>query len=167
MLAHGFFEWFSGTDGGLQVVFIALAASTVVIIAWAIAWAWVRVRRADIRSRLTTDMLQRGMNPAEIGRVLLAYELTTPEAIASEEDASATPDVRMIKAMSAQDYEGEDIQRVLTAARTLGGINEQQVGIVREMANAWAGTDDIIHALESPTNTAKNRGCGGPQPSCA
>lgn len=149
MLASGFFDWFSGTDKVVQIAFVGLAASTVALVAWAFAWAWVRVRRAENRSRLTSEMLQRGMPPGEIARVLLAYELTSPEAVAADEDAAESAEVRMIKAMSAESYDGGDIQRVLAAARAAGGPDEQIVGVVREMAKAWADADDIVLALES------------------
>jgi hypothetical protein len=175
MLASGFFAWLSGAEHRVQIIFVALAASALVLGAWAFAWAWVRVRRAENRSRLTSEMLQRGMNPAEIARVLLAYELTSPESIKAEAEEAESADVRLIKALSSESYDGEDIQRILAAARGDGALTDERVGVVREMAKAWAEADDIIRALETgqppaaapiPPPAAK-RGRGEGQPSCA
>src|SRR5262245_54444608 len=112
MLATGLFDWLGKLD--VDVITIVCITGAAVVIFGFVAQAWRRVREYENRAALVGMMIQRGMSVADIERVMQAC--VDPE----DEEEEVKPDVRIITLMKENEYEGNDIERVLDAAR-IGG----------------------------------------------
>lgn len=147
-----FFEWISKADEGIVIVMIVVTAGAIVGIVAVLAAAWRWARDVDYRARLTAMMLQRGMNPDEIERILRAGG---PPAKPSDA-AFDEPETRLVKELADHYYDGDDINTVLEAAREHGPIDDSDVRFVRPMAESWVSATEIARALRSrrPGRTA-------------
>src|SRR5262245_54497725 len=137
MLAEGLFSFLTGPDSS-GIIRTALIVSGIVLVLgiWAVASAWKSIRCSEHQTRLTALMVERGMKPDEIERLLRAGPiLAMAMAEAKSGDTAATdPEVRIVNALTGQSYEGDDIEKVLSAARDSGPMDESTVGIVKAMA---------------------------------
>src|SRR5262245_40180914 len=152
MLADGLFSWLTGSDT-LGVARIAVIVSGIVIVlsTWAIASAWKSIRCSEHQTRLTALMVERGMKPDEIERLLRAGPILAAALsdAKSTDIAASDPEVRLVNALTGQSYDGDDVEKVLSAARDSGPIDEPTVGIVKAMAESWAEADDIAKVLRN------------------
>ena len=147
MLAENFL---SGESGVIKVALI-MSAIVLVLSSWALASAWKSIRCSEHQTRLTALMVERGMKSDEIERLLRAGPLLAL-AIADAkpgEPGAGDPEVRIVNAMAGQSYEGDDVEKVLSAARESGPIDEPTVGIVKAMAESWAEAEDIAKILRN------------------
>lgn len=150
MLATGFFEWISGVEPiKVGVFFVVPIAASIVGVAWAIANAWKGVRRSEHQTRLTALMLERGLKSEEIERLLKAGTVFVNSDPICTRPGESDPEVRVVNALSAQSYDGDDIEKVLGAARLNGEIDESAVAIVKTLAENWADADDIVKVLRN------------------
>lgn len=166
MLAEGLFSWLGGS-GSMDVVRIAVIVGGVVLIvaAWAFASAWKSIRCSEHQTRLTALMLERGMKPDEIERLLRAGPILAMAIAANKQSGPAEndPEVRLVNALTEQSYDGDDVEKVLSAARESGPIDEPTVGIVQAMAESWAEAEDIAKVLRN----RRPRGVASPSPVAA
>jgi hypothetical protein len=167
MLAEGFFSWLSTWDDGVTRVALIVGGATIVLAAWAIASAWKSIRCSEHQTRLTALMLERGMKSDEIERLLragplLAMAMADPK---SGESGAHDPEVRIVNALAGQSYEGDDVEKVLSAARDSGPIDDATVGIVKAMAESWADADDIAKILRN--RRPRGAATAGPIPATA
>jgi hypothetical protein len=120
-----------------------------IALGWLFAAAWKSIRRSEHQTRLTALMLEKGLKSEEIERLLNAGA----EFVASEpgctKPGESDPEVRIVNAMSAQSYDGDDIQTVLAAARVNGVIDESAVAMVKTLSDNWAGAEDIAKVLRN------------------
>jgi hypothetical protein len=162
MLAEGLFSWLTSWNDGVLKMAILIGGIAIVLSVWAIASAWKSIRCSEHQTRLTALMLERGMKPDEIERLLRAGPILAM-AIAENKSADLAdndPEVRIVNALAGQSYEGDDVEKVLSAARESGPIDEPTVGIVKAMAESWADADDIAKVLRN----RRPRGAGSPSP---
>lgn len=135
------FEWLSKLDDGVIKIGFLAAGAALVLMTWAIASAWRAVRVSDHRTRLTAMMLERSMPAEEIRRVLLS----SPDEAAAA--ASGDPEVRVVKHLTDNHYEADDVEKVLAALRECGEIDESAVQVVAALAESWSEADDIANVL--------------------
>lgn len=150
MLASGIVEWLGNLDDSVLKLGLLLSFGAVAVGFWAFATAWRRIRLAEQRAVLITQMLQRGMSGEQIARVLLAAEFE-PAGKSEDEDETGSndPEVQIVQHLSANYYEGEDVEKVLAAARVGDTIDPTVVRIVKTLAENWADTDNIVSVLTS------------------
>ena len=140
-----------GQNGVLQlsVIFAGLLLALAI---WQITAVWRRVKQSEQRAQMVHSMLQRGFTPEQISRVLIATQVAAEAAETSSEaaeDASSDPEVRIVKILTNSSYEGDDVEKILAAARVEGRLDESTLGIIKTLAESWADTDSIVRVLES------------------
>ncbi len=112
--------------------FIGLVATVFGILGWVItvvAAQWRRVRVAEMEAALKQQMMERGMNAAEIQEVLRASKKSDWSCGKS---AGSSPKARMVKALADNGYEGKDIERIL---RTFGTHPDRELVVQKEGAD--------------------------------
>lgn len=148
--------WFAELDDSVQVFAVAAAGAVVCIIAGLLIQAWRRVKQSEQRTQLIGQLLARGLSADEITRVLSAADLA--ERRACEQEAASRPasdpEVRIVKALTDQSYSGDDINRVLAAARVGGRIDPAVVEIVKSLAESWTDASNIVTVLEERRRAA-------------
>lgn len=150
MLATGFFEWVSNVPPVILGLFFVLPiAGAIVGGAFAIANAWKAIRRSEHQTRLTALMLERGLKTDEIERLLKAGTVFVESEPASTKPGESDPEVQIVNALSAQSYDGDDIEKVLVAARQNGDIDPSTVAIVKTLTENWTDADDIAKVLRN------------------
>lgn len=147
MLAQSVLEWVQGLNNDVLIIAASITASTLILIAWAIAWAWRSVRIAEQRTALTALLLQRGLSADEIERILRAG-LLAPVNMKPEMTESSDPEVQLVQRLSALSYDGDDIQRILAAAQANPPIDDGAVRMVEAMAAQWTDADEIANVLK-------------------
>lgn len=105
----------------------------------------LQAQAADNEARLKGLMLQRGMNAAEIERLLSAGNNSKLDIAAG---AQGTPESRMVEILASNGYGGKDIERVLKAAREVG-IDSGAVKTVETLASNWAKSEDIERIVKA------------------
>jgi hypothetical protein len=146
MLAESWLDVVKGLDEDVvvpAVMFICLGLAGIV---WAIALAWRAVKQSEQRAQLTAMMLERGLKPDEIERILLAAA-AKPGAAADPPDPD--PEVAIVKHLTDNDYDGDDVQKVLGAVRQFHPIDDATVRLVKTMAENWAEADDIASVIRN------------------
>jgi hypothetical protein len=149
MLADGLISWLTGLDNSVLRTALIVGGIAIVLSSWAIASAWKSIRCSEHQTRLTALMLERGMKTDEIERLLRAGPILAMAGAESGESGSSDPEVRIVNALAGQSYEGDDVEKVLSAARDSGPIDESTFGIVKAMAESWAEADDIAKVLRN------------------
>ncbi len=99
------------------------------------------------QDRLKSLMIQRGMSATEITQVLDAggrLPLDTPIG-----NDSRAPEERIVKALTENDYDGADVQLILSAARVGGKIEDSAARLVETMAGNWSKAADIERVLRA------------------
>lgn len=143
-------SWVSGPNGYINT---ALIVSGIVLVlgSWAFASAWKAIRCSEHQTRLTALMVERGMKPDEIERLLRAGPILAMAIAEAKpgDPAASDPEVRIVNVLAGQSYDGDDVEKVLSAARDSGPIDEPTVGIVKAMAESWADADDIAKILRN------------------
>jgi len=81
------------------------------------ATQWRRVRIAELETALKQQMLEKGMSPAEIEKVVNASPGAEGGLVVSTGNENADRAV-LVQRMVDEGYEGEDIERVLKAYQT-------------------------------------------------
>ncbi|MCG3126647.1 MAG: hypothetical protein CHACPFDD_01498 [Phycisphaerae bacterium] len=153
MFVIGVVEWLAQLDKSTLRLVILAALGALVVIVWVVAVAWRRVRESASRASVTAELIRRGMSADEIVRVLLAAQLA--EEAEGGSGAADDPEVLLVKHLTDNHYEGEDVQRILDAAREEGGIDDRLVALVKTMASSWVDTESIIGVI-------RGRGAGKP-----
>ena len=148
MMATTVWEWLSKLDDDVYQIAVIILAVALVGIAWAAAWAWRSVRRSEHRVRLTALLVERGYPRTEI-ELLLHAALGAHVDAGESAEAAADPEVQLVKALGEQSYDGNDTEKVLSAARIDGRIDPSTLAIVKTMAENWVGADEIVRVLES------------------
>lgn len=145
MLIAGVSEWLTSLDKSTLRLVVLAALGAVVIVAWSGLTAWRRVRESAHRAAVTSELVRRGMSADEIVRVLLAAQLSAEaEGAGSAED---DPEILLVKHLTDNHYEGQDVQRILDAAREEGAIDDSLVALVKTLASSWADTESIIGVI--------------------
>lgn len=144
MLATSVLEFLGGlSTGKLFILGAALFASVATV-----AYYWYRAQASGHRARTTAQMLQRGFTAEQIESVLRAQA----EADADESDdgpVPADPEVRLVKFLSDNSYDGNDVDRIMRAVRARGAIDLKTVEMVEALAKNWTEADDIERILQS------------------
>jgi hypothetical protein len=154
MILAAFWEWLTSLDRGVVVLGLLVAAGTILAVTGIIAAAWRHVRQSADRARLVREMLERGMSAEQIARVLLAAQLAGGEEEEGEDEealvgAESSLEVRLVKVLSNNHYDADDVNRILSAARVNGQIDETTFCIVRPLAEGWAEAEHIVEILET------------------
>lgn len=142
---------------------------------------WRRTREAQFEAgqleneaKLKALMLQQGMPPDEIERVLASgsgslgrrrgegqlEELMIEQGIPADQiervlrakkSGGASPDAEalVVETLVKNDYNAEHIEKVLAGARSHGKINDDTVRLVKVMAENWMKADDIERVLRA------------------
>lgn len=146
----GLLEWYGGLKEGIQFMLLLAAAGTTITIAIIGFEAWRRVRTAELRAGLTRRMLDNGMTADEIVRVLATSKISEPTG---RHPAANDPEVLIVEVLTGNHYEAQDVQRILTAARASGRVDDSTYGVVKSLAESWAETDNIVSVLEGRRTT--------------
>lgn len=133
---------FNGMNAGVLIVAIIFFSIMVVGVTCFIARAWSRVRTSEDRTALLGMMLQRGMSAADIERVMNS-------STGTGDIGDTGPDVGIVTLMKEYEYKGEDIERVLDAARTNGRIDSAALKIVETLVEQGAKVGEIEGILEA------------------
>lgn len=159
--------WFAELDDSVQVFAVAAAGAVLCVIAGLLIQAWRRVKQSEQRTHLIGQLLARGLTADEITRVLTAADLAERRSCEDESGARSTndPEVRIVKALTDQSYSGDDVNKVLAAARVNGRIDPAVVEIVKSLAESWADANNIVAVLlerrnatpPTPTDTYARR----------
>ncbi|MFO0839029.1 MAG: hypothetical protein U1D55_10935 [Phycisphaerae bacterium] len=143
MLALGnFFDWLSGLERWSLVLLTLSTAAVITLIGLGLAHAWRKVRESQHRADVTAIMLQRGMSSMEIARVLLAMQDQH-----DDEETPDDPEAAIAKLLLDSYYSGDDVTRVLAAARETGPIDTATITLVGQLTENWASTDSIVGVL--------------------
>ena len=102
-------DWFSSLDEAVQFFLILGFATTVITCCALVMSAWNKTRRNDNSSRLTSQMLERGMSAAEVAQVLLAAKIANDE----NTEGDADPEVALVKHLSNRLYSANDVKIIL------------------------------------------------------
>lgn len=137
-----FLEALSRFDEDVLVVAAGCAAGTLILACWFFAAAWHKIRQSQHRAQLTAMMVQRGMPVDEIERVLRASSVSAAEAVDVPAD-----DPGIIKMLTDNNYEGSDVQRILSALHASGGATPENARIIKALSDNWADTGDIERIL--------------------
>ncbi len=142
MLALGAWDWLGGLNESNLKLIVLLLAGVVAFCVWVVTHAWRRVRTARHRAEVAALALQRGMSAQDVTRIVLALQL--------EEDDDDTPisdEAALIKPLTDACYNGDDVRRILAAARDSGEIDAAAIELVKALASNWSETDVIVEAL--------------------
>lgn len=153
MILAAFWEWLTSLDRGVIVVGLLVGAGVILAVTAIVAGAWQRIRQSAERARLVREMLERGMSAEQIARVLLASQLADGEEGEEDDDAlvgaESSLEVRLVKVLSSNHYDADDVNRILSAARVNGQVDETNYCIVKPLAESWAEADHIVEILET------------------
>jgi hypothetical protein len=127
-------------EGVLIVASVALAATMIAMTA-IVARAWRRVRQTDARSGLAALMLQRGMPASDIERILMACSQSVEKAVDAE--------THIIELMKENDYSGDDVERVLDAARKNGTIEAATLKLIESLVEQGVEGREIENLLDA------------------
>lgn len=125
-------------------IIAAIGGAVLVAVCWILAVCWRSVRRSEYRAQLTAMMLQRGMSAEDIARVLQAG---VPEQ-SDNASANADPEVALVKELSEQGYRGDDVERILSAARQ-HGLDGTTTDIIRTLAKNWVSAGEIERVVRA------------------
>jgi hypothetical protein len=159
MLATNILDWYASLDGDIQITLTACATMTIMLSVGIIAFAWYRLRNKRLRADLVQQMLQRGMSSDEIVKVLFAAQVAEE---AAKEGTTDEPEAMVVKHLTNNFYDGDDIERIIKAARGDGTIDETEIKIIKTMASNWKTAAEIVKVLEARGGT-----CCAPEPSPA
>jgi SOS response regulatory protein OraA/RecX len=182
-----------GSGDGVQVLqgvlkhwFAILGALVIVgiVIVESVKYAtsnWRRAREAQLEAgqleneaKLKALMLQQGMPPEEIERVLASgsgalsrkrgetqlEELMIENGIPADQIArvlkarkgevsDVDAEAQVVETLVKNDYKAEHIEKVLAGARSHGKINDDAVRLVKIMAENWMKAEDIERVLRA------------------
>lgn len=148
MLATSALDWFSSLNDSTVRLGLVVGAGALVAIIVAIATAWAVIRKSEHRTRLTAMMLERGLKPEEIERILVSGFGDAEKASERLLDANTPdPEVKVVTHLSNCSYDGDDIQKILVAARAAGGIDQGAIDMIKVMANNWTDAEEIAKVL--------------------
>lgn len=105
----------------------------------------LRAQAAETEARLKALMVQRGMSAEEIERILS----TGPARQEFEAEENLDPEGRIVSVLASNGYDGDDIERVLRAARRDGKVPLAAARTVETLANNWTEGKDIERVLLS------------------
>lgn len=139
------------------VMTLIFCTGALIAVSATVAHYWQKARTSELRRRMVAQMVERGMSGDEITRVLLAADISAEDAAesaaaskaASPKSPEPAPEVTLVKVLSDNSYDGDDIQRILAAAQIRGQVDAVAVGMVRELAGNWVDADNIVAVLES------------------
>lgn len=137
---------------------IGLAATVLGIVGWIIttvAGQWRRVRVAEIEASLKQQMLERGLDPAEIEQVLCASKKGGREPGAAFDGTSESAKACSVKALTDHEYDGAAIERVL---RAFGRHADRTTVEDRDGTN---GIEALSRALAAKLSIVQNMAAGG------
>lgn len=149
----------------MSIVKITILAAAVVCAAGVGFSAWRRIRQSEHRTRLTAMMLERGMTPEQIEKVIAAGQIgqDPAPAVGAPSDPCADPEVRVIEHLTEWDYEADDVQKIVDTVRRHGQFDEVTVRIVETLASNWEDADAIVRLLEARAKRGPSpRAAGGP-----
>lgn len=146
MLANAIFQ---GLTDGVMKLYVMASVVIIIGVTWIIAGALRRIRQSDNRTALLGMMLQRGMSAEQIERVLNAGGFNST-IDAGDDDAA--PDVRIIKVLNENSYEGRDVEHILAAAMHRGSIDAATAQVVVSMAEQGTEADEIARVLRLRRN---------------
>ncbi len=155
MLAESIIDGLQKLGDGVLIVAVVCFGMMVVGVTTAIARAWRRVRETESRTALVGMMLQRGMSAADIERIMSTCLDREGEDGAEVENQK--PDVRIIALMKENEYEGDDIERILDAARTNGVIDADTVKVIETLVEQGAEAEEIEGILDARRPPSPNR----------
>jgi SOS response regulatory protein OraA/RecX len=104
-------EWLSKLDGGTLVWVAAILGVTVYSIVAALIQAWRRVRSAEMEASLKQQMLDKGLSPEDIERVLRA----SGKSGGGPASTGAGTRAAVVETLAENGLSGDDIERVLRA----------------------------------------------------
>lgn len=138
-------------DGEAFLAILALLLGAGVFVVWIVSSAWRRAAQTEQRARLAGLLVQRGLPTAEIERVLRAAQMTNVCTDPDEEgvDAAADPETQLVQILASNHYGGNDIRKIIEAARRGGGVSPALVARVRALAAQWEDASGIVSMLES------------------
>jgi len=143
MLATSWFDWLGRVDQAVWLTAVPCFSVAAVVVTAFIVHGWRRVRQSESRTALVGMMLQRGMSAADIERVMQAC------SDSAGEDYEDEPDVRIVALMKENEYEGDDIERILDVARVNGRIDVAAVRVVETLVEQGAKVGEIEGILEA------------------
>ena len=118
-------ETFVTNNPALVIPCLAVVCATVFFIVWVIAHYWRQMRKLDVESALKQDMLNRGLAPADIERVLLA-SVDPPQEEANEaKETISDNEYYLVEKMLDEGRSVEDIERLVRAFKE--GKNPSQI----------------------------------------
>lgn len=83
-----------------------------------IAHQWRRVRQLDIEGALKQDMLNRGLTPADIERVIFASTDGPPEQLGDTREAVSDNEYYLVEKLVEEGRSSEDIERIIKAFKS-------------------------------------------------
>lgn len=137
-------ELFSKLNTQSITVMIVMGACVLVAITALIAHALQRAAQSDHRTRLAALLVQRGLPTAEIERILRAAQSKGDDA---EAVASDDPEVQLVKILTGNHYDGDDVQLILEAARANGPIDAPTIAIAKAMSESWIEAKEIAEVI--------------------
>ncbi len=102
----------------LLIPLVSVLGATAVFLVWIIAHYWARVRRMDVEAGLKREMLNRGLAPAEIERVLLASADHGTEEPPAEKESISDNEYYLVEKMLDEEYPVEEIEKLIRAFKS-------------------------------------------------
>lgn len=129
------------------IVIFLFAATAVTLISIFVAHYWSKVRLAEMEATLKQDMIQRGMAPDEIERVL---KMGQHGAAAAEvvHGSALSPAVIGAK-MAGHSYDSEDIDAVMRALQEHGPLTAADLKVVAQMVDSWADSNAVASVVRA------------------
>lgn len=137
-------DLFSKLDSKEVLVLTVLGGTAIVFIVGIIARTIQKSAQSDHRTRLAALLVQRGLPTTEIERILRAAAAKGDEAIV---EASDEPEVQLVKILTDNSYDGDDVKIVLDAARENGAIDASTVAMVKTMSENWIEAKEIAEII--------------------
>ncbi len=146
-------DLFSKLDSKEVLVLTVLGGTAIVLIVGIIARTIQKSAQSDHRTRLAALLVQRGLPTTEIERILRAAAAKGDEAIV---EASDEPEVQLVKILTDNSYDGDDVKIVLDAARENGAIDASTVAMVKTMSENWIEAKEIAEIIRKRRTAIRN-----------
>jgi len=105
------FEPLVEKNPALLIPILSVVGAAVVFLVWIIAHYWAKIRRMELEAALKKDMLNRGLSPAEIERVLLASATARPQ----QKEIVSDNEYHLVEKLVDAEYASDEIERVVRA----------------------------------------------------
>jgi|SRR5262245_38195512 len=102
---------------GLFIPVLAIVCGTIIAVVAIIAHEWRSVRVRDLDAALKQDMLNQGMSPEDIERVLLASS-EPPEPADTAQETISDNEYYLVEKMVEEGRSAEEIERIIKAFKS-------------------------------------------------